>query len=214
MRGVFVTGTDTGVGKTVLCAALLRRYAAARYWKPVETGIEVDNDTAEVVRLSGASVREEGVRLRGAVSPHLAATRAGVRIEIDPLIEWTLAASDENPWVVEGAGGVLVPLNESQTMAHLMLRLGLPIVLAARSTLGTINHTLLSLEALRARSLHVTGVVMIGEPNPDNRAAIEHYGKTTVLGEMPNLDPLTPSALKAWATTGLDPDGRLAEFLA
>ena len=211
MRGVFVTGTDTGVGKTVLSAALLARYRGASYWKPVQTGIESDDDTGEVSRLSGAKVRQEGVRLRQPVSPHLAAAHAGVRIELDPLVEW--AAAEESAWVVEGAGGVLVPLNESQNMTHLMLRLDLPVVLAARSTLGTINHTLLSLEAMRARGLGVAGVVMIGPSNADNRAAIENYGKAAVLGEMPQFDSLTRERLAEWAKSNLDPDGRLAEFL-
>jgi dethiobiotin synthase len=214
MRGVFVSGTDTGVGKTVLCAALLRRYAGSRYWKPVQTGIEIDDDTAEATRLSGASARDQGVRLRDPVSPHLAAQRAGIRIDLEPLTEWAQGAPDEEPWVVEGAGGVLAPLNESQTMAHLMLRLSLPVVLAARSTLGTINHTLLALEALRARSLPVAGVVIIGDANLDNRAAIEHYGRVPVLGEMPRFDPLTPERLAAWSLDGLDRESRLAEFLA
>ena len=212
MRGVFVTGTDTGVGKTVLCAALLARYPGATYWKPVQTGIESDDDTTEVARLSGANVRKEGVRLRHPVSPHLAAARAGVRIELDPLLEW--AGVEDSAWVVEGAGGVLVPLNESQNMTHLMLRLDLPVVLAARSTLGTINHTLLSLEALRARGLHIAGVAMIGEPDADNRAAIEHYGKAVVLGQMPRFQSVTPQLLADWAKRHLDPDGRLEEFLA
>jgi dethiobiotin synthetase len=211
MRGLFVTGTDTGVGKTVVSAALLCRYALARYWKPIQTGIESDDDTAEVRRLVGKTHdRDEGVRLRNPVSPHLAAKQAGIQIDIETLTEW--AADSEDAWIVEGAGGVLVPVNETQTMANVMLSLGLPVVVVARTTLGTINHTLLTLEALRGRSLQVAGVVMVGEPNPDNRAAIERYGKTAVLGEMPPFNPLTPASLKAWASTSLDPKGRLQEF--
>jgi len=214
MRGVFVTGTDTGVGKTVVSAALLLRYPQARYWKPIQTGIEADDDTAEVLRLSGAQVRSEGVRLKTPVSPHLAAARAGMRIDLDELLAWTAYADDDRGWVVESAGGVLVPLNESQNMSHLMLRLALPVVIATRATLGTINHTLLTLEALRSRGLHVAGVVMIGSPNADNRAAIEHYGRAGVLGEMPHLDSLTRESLAAWAVREFDPQNRLAEFLA
>jgi len=210
MRGIFVTGTDTGVGKTVVSAALLLRYPA-RYWKPIQTGIETDNDTGEVRRLTGLkNDRDEGVRLPNPVSPHLAAQRAGIRIDLETITDWP---SDE-AWVVEGAGGVLVPVNETQTMANLMVRLGLPVVVVARTTLGTINHTLLTIEALRARSLLVAGVVMVGEPNPDNRAAIERYGKTGVLGEMPRFDPLTPKRLAEWARANLDPNGLLQEFFA
>lgn len=117
------------------------------------------------------------------------------------MTEWS-TGNQEN-WIVEGAGGVLTPLNDTQTMANLMVRLGLPAVVVARTTLGTINHTLLTIEALRARSLHVAGVVMVGDLNSDNRAAIERYGKVDVLGEMPRFDPLTPSRLAEWGRTNL-----------
>ena len=191
MRGLFVTGTDTGVGKTVLSAALMLRYPGACYWKPIQTGLE--SDTAEVRRLSGGRVLDEGIRLPEPVSPHLAARRAGVTIEL-PRRE-----DDGAVYIVEGAGGVLVPVNDSQTMADLMVLLGLPVVVAARTTLGTINHTLLTLEALRARSIKIGGVVMIGEANADNREAIEHYGNLAVIAEMPRFNPLTPECLRAWA---------------
>lgn len=189
MRGLFVTGTDTGVGKTVLSAALMLRYPDACYWKPIQTG--PDSDTAEVRRLSGGRVLDEGIRLPDPVSPHLAARRAGITIELPS------RDGDGAVYIVEGAGGVLVPVNDSQTMADLMVRLGLPVVVAARTTLGTINHTLLTLEALRARSCRIGGVVMIGDANADNRAAIERHGK--VIAEMPRFDPLTPESLRMWA---------------
>ena len=193
MRGLFVTGTDTGVGKTVLSAALMLRYPEASYWKPIQTG--PDDDTAEVRRLTGVQVIREGVRLPDPVSPHLAAQRVEMSIDLDTLAGQTRAT----PVIVEGAGGVLVPVNESQTMIDLMVLLGLPVIVAARTTLGTINHTLLTIEALRARALRVAGVVMIGDGNADNRAAIEHYGNVAVVGEMPRFDPLTRESLRAWA---------------
>jgi dethiobiotin synthase len=191
VRGVFVTGTDTGVGKTVLSAALMLRYPDATYWKPIQTGS--DDDTAEVRRLSGGGVIDKGIRLPDPVSPHLAARRAGITIDFNKLIP------PSGFCVVEGAGGVLVPVNESQVMADLIVKLGLPVLIAARTTLGTINHTLLTLEALRARSLKIAGVVMIGDRNSDNRAAIERYGKVSVVVEMPHFDPLTPDCLRKWA---------------
>ena len=193
MRGLFVTGTDTGVGKTVLSAALMLRFPEAAYWKPIQTGPE--SDTAEVRRLSDGRVIDEGVRLPDPVSPHLAARRAEMRIELPG------RKSDGAVYFVEGAGGVLVPVNESETMADLMVMLGLPVIVAARTTLGTINHTLLTLEALRTRKLRIAGVVMIGDRNADNRAAVEHYGNVAVLAEMPRFDPLTQESLRAWAET-------------
>lgn len=193
MRGLFVTGTDTGVGKTVLSAALMLRYPEARYWKPIQTG--PDDDTGEVRRLSGGQVITEGIRLPDPVSPHLAAQRVEMSIDLDALVSPVRAT----PVIVEGAGGVLVPVNDSQTMADLMVLLGLPVIVAARSTLGTINHTLLTIEALRARALRIAGVVMIGDGNADNRAAIERYGNVAVIAEMSWIDPLTPESLRAWS---------------
>jgi dethiobiotin synthase len=191
VRGLFVTGTDTGVGKTTLSAVLMLRYPRACYWKPIQTG--PDDDTAEVRRLSGGRVLDEGIRHPDPVSPHLA------RLNIDLQKLLPSRDSDGAVYIVEGAGGVLVPVNESQTMADLMVLLGLPVIVAARTTLGTINHTLLTLEALRARSLRIAGVVMIGDANSDNRAAIERYGRVTVLAEMPRFDPVTAESLRHWA---------------
>jgi malonyl-CoA O-methyltransferase len=218
MKGLFVTGTDTGVGKTVAAAALLQRYrgvAPVRYWKPMQTGIEVDDDTATVRRLGAATEREildEGVRLEKPVSPHLAARWAGTRIDLAAL-RALLPDEADTVWIVEGAGGLLVPINEWQTMADWISYLSLPVVVVARSGLGTINHTLLTLEALQTRWLRVAGVMMIGEPNADNRAAIEQYGRVPVIAEMPPLAPLDAGSLAAWSVKHLDPQGRLLEFL-
>ena len=224
MGGIFVTGTDTGVGKTVVSAALMLRYrneASLRYWKPIQTGIEQDDDTRVVMRLSRG--RDEdvltcGIRLPGLVSPHLAARRAGTRVTIRTLLEMcereTAAAPPAPPallarWIIEGAGGALVPINERETMADLMQALNLPVVVAARSALGTINHTCMTIEVLRRRMLRVAGVVMVGEPNDENRLAIEKYGAAEVIAQMPRFDPLTPEALEEWVRTEFDPSGVL-----
>jgi len=217
MKGLFVTGTDTGVGKTIAAAALMHRYRGAaplRYWKPIQTGIEIDDDTSTVRRMGACAEPEifaEGVRLPKPVSPHLAARWAGRRIDLAEL-RGTLPSGD-TAWIVEGAGGLLVPINESQTMADWIACLALPVLVVARTALGTINHTLLTLEVLRTRGLRVAGVVMIGEPNADNRAAIEQYGNMPVIAEMPFLALLDPGLLAAWSVTHLDPQGRLLEFL-
>jgi len=217
LRGIFVTGTDTNVGKTVVSAALMIRYrdeAPLTYWKPVQTGIEHDDDSREVARLAGVAGREaiydRGVRLAHPVSPHLAARLAGTRITVRSLVEQLNGDADGDArWVVEGAGGVLVPINERETMADLIAALDLPVLIAARSTLGTINHTLMTIEVLRRRMLRVAGVVMVGEPNDENRLAIEKYGAAEVIGEMPRFDPLTPDALERWVRTAFDRHGVL-----
>jgi dethiobiotin synthetase len=191
VRGLFVTGTDTNVGKTVLAAALMLRFPDACYWKPIQTG--PDSDTAEVKRLSGGDVFDEGIRHPDPVSPH----HSRIPIDLGVLVK----RAPRMPVIIEGAGGVLVPVNESQSMIDLIVMLGLPVIVGARTTLGTINHTLLTLEALRARSLRIAGVVMIGEANPENRAAIERYGRVPVIAEMPRFHPLTQECLRSWAET-------------
>jgi dethiobiotin synthetase len=212
MKGIFVTGTDTGVGKTVVSTALMHRYrdyAKLRYWKPIQTGIERDDDTAEVARLGACSDTEifaRGIRLEKPVSPHLAARLAGIPINL-PALRDSVPDESETRWIVEGAGGVLVPVNEVHFMADWMMMLGLPILVVARSGLGTINHTLLTIEALRTRLLKIAGVVMVGAPNAENRLAIERYGDIHVIGELPPIDPLTPTALNQWSLKHLDPEG-------
>jgi dethiobiotin synthase len=189
----------------------MHRYPGLRYWKPVQTGIEQDNDTREVQRLGACratDVLEEGVRLPRPVSPHLAARLEGRRIDVPSLLSLVPKSSATN-WLVEGAGGALVPVNESALMVDLMAALGLPVLIVARTRLGTINHTLLTIEAVRARQLDVAGILMVGTPDAENRAAIETYGDVSVVGELPFLDPLTPETLGRWATTELDSEGVL-----
>jgi len=187
-KGLFVTATDTNVGKTFVSAALMRRFRGERpmkYWKPVQTGIEVDDDTATVERESGCGEDEivrDGVRLARPLSPHLSARLAGVTIEMDKLLT---IFERERPNVVEGAGGVLVPLNDQELMIDLVAALGLPAVIVSRDALGTINHTLLTIDALRRRGIEVAGVLMNEVPftaaPPGNAAAIAKYGEVRVV---------------------------------
>lgn len=191
--GLFITGTDTDVGKTVACAWLLRRLDG-EYWKPVQAGVEGGTDVARTRTLSGLDAHRfhpSAYVLRHPLSPHEAARREGVEIDLN---RFRLPPTTR-PLIVEGAGGVMVPLNAQSFMVDLMARLNLPVILVARTALGTINHTLLSLEALRARGLTVQGVILCGQPAPHNRTAIESYGNVTILAEIPWLDPLTPEAL-------------------
>lgn len=219
LRGLFITGTDTDIGKTVVAAAFMHRYrhlGNLRYWKPVQTGIERDDDTALVRRLGTcreSELQADGVRLPRPLSPHLAAQLAGMRIDIPELVETVREKLHAHRWVIEGAGGVLVPLNESELMIDLIAFLAAPVLVVARSTLGTINHTLLTLQALRSRALNIVGVVMVGEKNRENRRAIERYGAIDVLGEMPHFTVLTADAIRHWASTELDPASQLSKCL-
>ncbi|MBU6269628.1 MAG: dethiobiotin synthase [Sphingomonadales bacterium] len=195
MTAIVVTGTDTGVGKTVF-AAVLAGALGAHYWKPVQSGPDDEGgtDALRVARLGGLPperILPEAYRLTEPLSPHRAAELDGVTI--DPA---RLAVPDvAGPLVIEGAGGVLVPLTRDWLYADQFARWQAPVVLVARTTLGTINHSLLSLEALRARRVPVLGVAFVGEPNADNEATICALGKARRLGRLPLLPDLTAPAL-------------------
>jgi dethiobiotin synthetase len=191
----FVTGTDTNVGKTVV-SALLCAALNAFYWKPIQTGTIDDWDRVTVMKLALLPKERtipEAYDFAPPVSPHLAAQKAGVRIDLRK-IRMPIIDAQEN-LIAEGAGGALVPINNKELMTDLMRHLKLPVILVARTALGTINHTLLSLAALRGARLKVHGVVMVGKPNLENRRAIEHYGDAQVLGVVPPLKQLNRAAL-------------------
>lgn len=205
LQGVFVTGTDTGVGKTFvaggLLAALRRRGIDAVPMKPVQTGCRGPAaalqapDLTQALRVAqwvpGAAERAlmAPYRFRPACSPHLAAALAGTRIRMDRILgaAHRLAAHHE-ALVIEGAGGLYVPLNRRDTMLDLMRALSLPAILVARPGLGTLNHTLLSLGALRAAGLTVLGVV-VSQAEPGTWGRIEADNVTTIgrMGKVPVL---------------------------
>jgi dethiobiotin synthetase len=195
VQGFFVTGTDTDVGKTVVSAWLVARLGAY-YWKPVQAGSHPETDSDIVRRLTEAPpnrILPEAYVLPEPIAPHEAARRAGVSIDMRKLVP----PSCDGPLVVEGAGGLLVPLNHDAFIIDLARELELPVVLVTRSTLGTINHTLLSLEAIRRHGLPLAGLVVNGPETPHNRAAIERYGRAEIIAEIPWLDQMTVATLRA-----------------
>ncbi|PJI90339.1 ATP-dependent dethiobiotin synthetase BioD [Sphingomonas koreensis] len=189
---IVVTGTDTGVGKTVAAAALAWRLGAS-YWKPVQAGLDEETDSEVVARLASVEVLPEAYRLTTPCSPHRAAEIDGATIDLDRL------SPPPGRLVIEGAGGALVPLTRDLVYADIFARWGLPVVVVARTTLGTINHTLLTVEALRARSIWVGGILFSGNAMPDSEATICAMGKVRSLGRIPVLDPLTPERLRTAA---------------
>jgi dethiobiotin synthetase len=192
---IIVTGTDTGIGKTVFSAALAGALDGY-YWKPVQSGLQDETDSDIVRRLSGLPsdrILAEVYRLRTPASPHLAAELDGITIAPQSL---SLPEVDR-PLVVEGAGGLLVPLTREVTYLDVIARWRAPVVLCARTALGTINHSLLSLEALRARDVAVLGVAFIGEENQESQRIIAEMGRVRRLGRLPCLASLTPETLRA-----------------
>ena len=161
MNRIVVTGTDTGVGKTVVAAGLAAALGAT-YWKPVQAGLCEATDTERATALTGCATHPETYRLRLPASPHLAAEDMGLTISLDALALPTLPG----PMVIEGAGGVMVPLNRESYYLDLFARWKAPVVLVARTALGTINHTALSLAALRGAGCPIVGVGFNGAPGP------------------------------------------------
>jgi dethiobiotin synthetase len=195
-----VTGTDTGIGKTVLSGAIAQAMEAT-YWKPIQAGLDEETDSERIAAL-GLQILPEAYRLNTPCSPHWAAEIDGLTLS-DTALE---LPEGEPDLVIEGAGGVLVPIREDLLFADLFARWGLPVVLAARTELGTINHTLLSIEALRARGVPILGVAFVGDPIENTEATIARIGEVKRLGRLPILPEVTAGALRAAFAAHFDAD--------
>lgn len=191
-----ITGTGTDIGKTVFAAGLCG-LMGADYWKPVQSGQPSDAD--QVAALSGARVHPGAYHLIQPLSPHRAAELDGVTIDPARLIP------PDSPIVIEGAGGVLVPLTRQKLFADLFADWGIPVIVVARTGLGTISHSLTALESLRARGVPVHGVAFIGDDNPDNIATIGQLGRVRILGRLPMLPTLSRATLTAAMATHFNP---------
>lgn len=206
MKAFVITGTSTDVGKTVFAAALTQALNGC-YWKPVQAGLEGGTDAQRVAGLTGLTtdrILTEAWVLETPASPHYAAFIDGVTIDADALN----VPPCDRPLVIEGAGGALVPLNDNVLFADVFAQWGLPVVVCASTALGTINHSLLTLEALRSRGVVLLGMAFIGEANTSSEDAIVHFGKVRRLGRLPWLDPLTPASLRSGFAANFD----LADF--
>jgi dethiobiotin synthetase len=199
---IVVTGTDTGIGKTVFSAGLVGLLGGV-YWKPVQSGLGEETDSEAVARLGRLPperILPEAYRLAQPLSPHRAAEIDGVAIDADRLTP----PATMLPLVIEGAGGLMVPLDRRTLFIDVFERWRHPVVLCARTSLGTINHTLLSIEALRSRSIPLLGNAFIGGEMPDTERVIADFGKVRVLGRLPHLNPLTPDALRSAMRSSFD----------
>jgi dethiobiotin synthetase len=192
---LIVTGTDTGIGKTVVAAGLAAALGT-HYWKPIQAGTEEGTDSAEAVTLGvpAEKVLPEAYRLGLPASPHLAAETEGVAIDLA-----RLALPEDRPLIVEGAGGLMVPIHRAPPflMIDLFARWATPVLLVARAGLGTINHSLLSIEALKARGVPLAGLIFVGEGSEDNIAVVTAFAGARSFGRLPHIDRLDAERLGA-----------------
>ena len=193
-RAIIVTGTDTDVGKTVVAAGIAMSIPQALYWKPIQSGLEGMTDTEAVQMLTGLPPERflpEAYRLATPASPHLSARLDDIIINPAMLRLPDVSA----PLVVEGAGGLMVPLTDGYLTIDLFARWRQPVVLVARTGLGTINHSLLSIEALRARDIPIGGILFSGEADEENERIIPHIAGVPSLGRLPWMETLDRARL-------------------
>jgi dethiobiotin synthetase len=204
MKPLIVTGTDTGIGKTVVCAMLTLALEGI-YWKPIQSGTDGGTDTQRVRALTDlppSHFLPERYVLRAPLSPHRAAELDGITIALESL---DLPQTDGNRrLIVEGAGGVLVPIDRQTLQIALFSRWRAPVLVVARTTLGTINHTLLTLEALRRRAIQTVGIIFVGDAMPDTERTIAEFGGLRILGRLPILPALDAGTLREAFATHFD----------
>ena len=195
MTALIVTGTDTGIGKTVV-SAMLTLALDGWYWKPVQSGLTGETDSETVARLGVPQERiiPEAYRLRQPLSPHRAAELDDLQIEPDALELPRISAG--RVLIVEGAGGVLVPLNRAVLQIGLFARWRAPVIVVARTALGTINHTLLTIEALKRRTIPIPGIIFVGAEHTDTMRSIGEFSGVKILGRLPMIEPLNEGALR------------------
>lgn len=186
MKSIFLLGTDTSAGKTHASAALMLRYEKLVYWKAVQTGFPPDDDAAVVEKLTGLDRKRflsTGFTFKNPLSPHRAAELENRSLTLNEIIQKYEEYSAGKNLLVEGAGGLLVPVNREETWLDFLLKIDFTIVLAARTGLGTINHTLLTLKCLAENKLKPAGVIFCGKENEDNVKTIEQFSGIPSLGQ-------------------------------
>lgn len=193
MTNYFITGTDTSVGKTTSCAALVFALKC-HYWKPIQSGVSDIDVVKQLTALPADNFISPTYSFNASLSPDQAAHLENKTIDLQHIT----ASIPTQRLIIEGAGGIFVPLNRDHCMLHLMQKLNFPIVIVSRGTLGTINHTLMTIDVLRRWGLTIHGVIFCGELNPDNQLAIETWGKVRTLLHLPFFSQLNPANFQQW----------------
>ncbi len=202
-KRIIICGTDTDVGKTIVSSFFVQGLQGI-YWKPIQSGTEEGTDTKTVCKLLNLEANRylsERYKFKAPVSPHWAAERESSFIEPNNLHLPNL----DKLIIIETAGGLMVPLNRNWLQIDQLKVWGAPIILVARTGLGTLNHTLLSLEALKHRNLNVLGIVLNGPPHNDNPKTLEQFGDTKILASLPIFDEVNAKVLsREWDKQQLD----------
>lgn len=199
MKGYFITGIDTEIGKTIV-SAVLTQYLKADYWKPIQSGDLHHTDTDKVknwVKNPDTVFHPESYRLNSPMSPHASAAVDGVEIK---LANFKLPES-QNTLIIEGAGGLLVPLNDTETVIDLIAKIGFPVILVSKHRLGNINHTLLSIEALKSRNIPIHGILFNGEEIPGTSSIIAKMSGVKILGTLPTLNHIDQNSISSLGST-------------
>lgn len=190
----FLSAIGTGVGKTLIASILVRKLKAS-YWKPVQAGSLENTDSHVVAQLASfdysPTIHPETYRLNHFMSPHAGAKRDNIKINLEDFY----LPKDEMPLIVEGAGGLLVPLSQELSVIDLIEHLHIPVILISQFYLGSINHTLLSVEALQRRNIPVKGIIFNGERNTDSEEIILSRSKLQKIGHIPQLQDVTPELI-------------------
>lgn len=206
-EGYWIVGTDTEIGKTIVSALFVTGLNAS-YWKPIQSGI-IDGTDAQTVKLitdiPDNRIIPEVYKLNQPLSPHLSARLDDTEINLDQFYMPDSTLLPNNKIVIEAAGGLYVPLNDGKFMIDLVQKLALPAVLVCRSALGTINHSLMSIEILRKYDVPIAGFITNGIKNTENEKAITKYGKINYLGHISRLNEINSKTLQAlWNELGLN----------
>ena len=194
IKKFFITGTDTSVGKTLFCSILMDKFLYD-YWKPIQTGNKNDNDTIyikKICKIPSNRFYKPAFSFRKSLSPHQAAKYENVSINLNNIKK----PITNNPLIIEGIGGILVPLNNKNLIIDLIKKLKFPVIIVSRSTLGTINHTLMTIKILRQNKIKIYGVVLNGIMNKKNAQSIEHFGKVKVLAQIPFFKKISLKKIK------------------
>jgi len=194
MANYFITGIGTGIGKTLVCAILTEKLKAD-YWKPIQSGDLDQSDSLTIKKLISNNktiIHPEKYRLSNPFSPHLSAKLDGVKIDLDEIV----IPDTDNNLIIEGAGGLMVPLNEEELIIDLIKKLNVEVILVSQNYLGSINHTLLSINLLNQYGIHIKGIIFNGDENAESQRFILQYSNINYLGFIPVIEQINPSNIK------------------